>query len=103
MQKVIANKEMLKYLPDSPDTTVTKDYLLTIINSLDVGFFPKVVDEIEQIMPHKPKHTNAVVEISPGMYETLKQISYTVKIRNSKHSLKGMVKGARTPKRTRKD
>jgi hypothetical protein len=40
---------MLMYLPDNPATHVTRDYLFTVVNTLDQQFFPTIVSEIKSL------------------------------------------------------
>jgi hypothetical protein len=40
---------VMKYLPDDPSNHVTRDYLFTIVNSLDQGFFPRIMNEIQDL------------------------------------------------------
>lgn len=69
-------------LPDSPITHVTQNYLFTIVNTLDVSFFPKVIDEIEKVQLHR-QLKELVVEMTAKMYEILKSMSTNVKVKHS--------------------
>ena len=42
----VQDTKLMKYLPDEPHNHVTRDYLFTIVNSLDQGFFPRIMEEI---------------------------------------------------------
>lgn len=84
----------MRYLPDSPATHVTKEYLFTIVNTVDSTFFAKCVQEIDE----KRCGTNneaqpETVKITENMYELLIKITHTVRLKYTGHSLAGMKKG----------
>jgi hypothetical protein len=46
--KVADVSQVLSYLPNDPAKHCDKDFLFTVINTLDSGFFPKIESEIEK-------------------------------------------------------
>lgn len=72
LKAVEENAQILKYLPDQPLQHVTKDYLFTIVNTLDPTFFRRAEDDNEQrLMAKAVTRQKDVVEIDPGMYELI--------------------------------
>ena len=70
--KNIGDSTILKYLPDEPKKHVTRDYLFTIVNTVDRTFFVRAEEELalrdKQKMESKQKD---VVEINTQMYELI--------------------------------
>lgn len=50
MSKLEDNFTIMSYLPDDARTHINKEYLYTIVNTLDANFFPTVEREIEAKM-----------------------------------------------------
>lgn len=53
IEKVKTNLVALSYLPNEPESHVSKDFLYTIVNTLDNNFFADVETEIAFKMPQK--------------------------------------------------
>jgi hypothetical protein len=50
------NKVLEKYLPDDADKHVTKEWLVSLINTIDQSLFPKLIQEIDaQNVKSKPR------------------------------------------------
>lgn len=46
LDKVKLSPAALRYLPDHPDTHVTKDYLVTVVNTIDPSFLTAIIEEL---------------------------------------------------------
>jgi len=52
LSKVKAKSRILEYLPDASELrekTVQRNYLFTLINTLDAAYFPNLIDEVEKL------------------------------------------------------
>lgn len=44
-----SNTALFLYLPDDPLSHVTRPFLLNVINTLDPDYFPRAIDEVENL------------------------------------------------------
>jgi hypothetical protein len=91
-----------KYLPDEPEGHVTQDYLYTMINTIDCGFFPKIQGEIDrQKKAKKVAKQEVKLVLDPAMVEMLEKFADHRLGKPSVKSLAGL--GQVPKKRKRKD
>jgi hypothetical protein len=69
------NQAAKAYLPDNPANHVNKDYLITVINTLDPQFLPKLITEIEEKKLFKPKHVEEHFQVDKEMFELLQSLN----------------------------
>jgi hypothetical protein len=48
-----SNQTLVKYLPDEPLAHVTRDYLFTLVNTLDPTFFRRAEEDLESRLREK--------------------------------------------------
>ena len=76
LHRVKDHKEIMRYLPDLPDKGkkyIERDFLFTIVNTLDRKFFKEALAEIEANRAKKSDEFEAgLVEIEPSLFELIK-------------------------------
>ena len=76
--KVTGCPAVMKYLPDADELTeksVSKEFLCTVINTVDPRFFPSVIAKAErrrrELMPRGGE--NQIIRIDESLLDVLKQ------------------------------
>jgi len=76
LHRVKDHKEIMRYLPDLPDKGkkyIERDFLFTIVNTLDRKFFKEALAEIEANRAKKSDELETgLVEIEPSLFELIK-------------------------------
>jgi hypothetical protein len=89
-------------LPDNVCVQARKDYLFTLINTFDPNFFPRLIDEVENLKLAKNPRKPQTVEISDDMLQLLQRFSDIQLHRSSARSLASLKMPNRS-KRTRRE
>lgn len=101
-QKIEGNEGVLRYLPDKPAKNVSKEYLVTVINTYQPSFLPNLIKEIEAQKAVKAKAKEPeVIELTPDMADLLEKMQGLTLGRINPRSLSNMRVGAK--KSTRRE
>lgn len=76
LEKISHLPAILKYLPDKPQIHVTREYLFSIVNTLDQSFFMHAIEEIEaRKLANGNQKTEQVIEIDQEMLKLMERLS----------------------------
>ena len=101
LEKLKDQPVALRYLPDEPRTHVTREYLYTVVNTLDCSFLPAAQKEIEQQhLARLTKKEDKTIAIDEQILSVIEDFAKLNVSRSSKSSLGGITGAPR--KRARK-
>jgi len=71
-EKVAVIPTILRYLPDSPQSTCSRDYLFTILNTFDPELFLTCINKVEALCKvNRASKKEETVEIDPEMLKVM--------------------------------
>ena len=98
LKKIKDHPTALSYLPDDPQSHVTKPYLYTIVNTLDCHFFTEAEKEIEAKIPKKATRPPVQITVDKSMMDLIEQFA-SMRVSSKRNTIAGI--NSKRSKRTR--